>query len=402
MNDVFSEIIRQRERKNERVVAYVRFSFNLMSSVGDTLGFFGLIHFTSVPPNGVTLGLDLTLVLAAGAVLFAVTRLPYWRGLKFFSITLDFTFIALLLLFDPSVSQSPVLIPWLALVAALFVYSYNLLRFSAAGTLYAALLAIVLFLVFALRYQVVDFLPMLLGLSMFLVIGYFLTTSNIKMMREANARLLMERFLAPELVSELLSQNVLPSHGGKSQETTILFADIRSFTSISERLPPERVVAFLNAYLSTMTEIIFAHGGTIDKFIGDAIMAFFGAPRRSVADEENAVNAAVAMVKALPQIAEKFPEVGPLKIGVGIHTGDVVVGNIGSEKRLDYTAIGDNVNLASRIEGLTKGYGCSILISDATRQKLGARAQTNYQIREIDLVAVQGKQTSTKIFEVVT
>ena len=398
----FDSIVLDRERKNERTVAKLRLALNFFSLIADFAGYAHVINFTNVAPTWQTLALDVALTCISCLVLIWVTQRQYWRGTKFVTISLDYVLVTSLLLFDPTVSQNPQVLPWMALVAGLFVYSYNLLRFSVAGTLYAGAQAVAMFCYFAIACNVADFVPMLFAFMMLLTIGLIVTISNLRMMREANARLMMERFLAPELVSELLTAKTLPVSGGKSQRITLLFADIRSFTAMAEKHSPERVVGFLNDYLSTMTEIIFAHNGTVDKFIGDAVMAFFGAPRPTEKDEENALRAAAAMTRALPEIATRHPGMSPLAIGIGIHTGEAIVGNIGSERRLDYTAIGDSVNLASRIEGLTKRYGCGILLSEATRARLPAGGLPGIALREIDLVAVKGKAQPTLIYELVT
>ncbi|WP_041948308.1 adenylate/guanylate cyclase domain-containing protein [Turneriella parva] len=402
MSAPFDSIVLDRERKNERTVAKLRLALNLFSLVADFAGYTHIIDFTNVTPTWQTLALDATLTCISCLVLVWVTQHSYWRGTKFATISLDYVLLTTLILFDPTVSQSPQILPWMALVAGLFVYSYNLLRFSVAGTLYAGAHAIAMFCYFAIRCNVADFVPMLFSLLMLLAIGLIVTISNLKMMREANAKVMMERFLAPELVSELLTAKTLPVSGGKAQRITILFADIRSFTAMAEKHSPEQVVHFLNDYLSKMTEIIFAQNGTVDKFIGDAVMAFFGAPRPTERDEENALLAAAAMTRALPEIAARHPGMAPLAIGIGIHTGEAIVGNIGSERRLDYTAIGDAVNLASRIEGLTKQYGCGILLSEATRIGLPADGLPGMALREIDVVAVRGKAQPTLIYEAVT
>ncbi|MFQ5559288.1 MAG: adenylate/guanylate cyclase domain-containing protein, partial [Nitrospinota bacterium] len=178
---------------------------------------------------------------------------------------------------------------------------------------------------------------------------------------------------------------------------SILFADIRGFTSISEGLPAKDVVWILNRYLPEMVEVIFEHKGTVDKFIGDAIMAFWGAPVRDENHALNSVNTAVEMFRRLeglnlgPFKEKGLPEV---RIGIGIHTGTVVLGNIGSEKKLDYTVIGDNVNIASRLEGLTKTYGISVLITEETFMELEGRVPC----RIIDLVRVKGRQNPVRIY----
>jgi adenylate cyclase len=156
-----------------------------------------------------------------------------------------------------------------------------------------------------------------------------------------------------------------------NQKITVLFADIRGFTSMSERENPERVVRLLNRYFTEMSEIIFAHGGTLDKYIGDGLMALFGAPTATPDDASNAVKAAVAMQRKVNTLNGELVADGllPVTVGIGLHTGEAVVGYIGSEKRSEYTAIGDTVNLAARLEATAKGG--QILLSEATAAAIG-------------------------------
>ncbi len=187
-----------------------------------------------------------------------------------------------------------------------------------------------------------------------------------RLAREEVARANYSRFMPEYVVQQLLEDPDSFRLGGVNQMITVLFADIRGFTSISETASPERVVGLLNTYFSAMTEIIFEHGGTLDKYIGDGLMALFGAPTATPNDARNALNAAVAMQKRLVLLKAELAEHGfdRIAIGIGLHTGVATVGYIGSERRSEYTAIGDTVNLASRLESNT--IGGQILISEAT------------------------------------
>jgi adenylate cyclase len=156
---------------------------------------------------------------------------------------------------------------------------------------------------------------------------------------------------------------------GESREMSVLFSDIRGFTTLSEKLDPQGLKQFLNAYFTPITEIIFRKQGTIDKYVGDMVMAFWGAPLRDHAHAQNAVETALAMLDAMPKMREDFGARGwpEVDIGIGINTGPMNVGDMGSSFRRAYTVIGDAVNLGSRLESLTKYYGVRLLVSDSTR-----------------------------------
>ncbi|MEO5582620.1 MAG: adenylate/guanylate cyclase domain-containing protein, partial [Saprospiraceae bacterium] len=186
--------------------------------------------------------------------------------------------------------------------------------------------------------------------------------------------------------------------GGNKKVLSVLFSDIRGFTNYSEHMDPQLVVKIINKYLSAMSEPVLAHEGTIDKFIGDSIFAIFGAPLENSDHSSEACEVALEMMIKLKDvnkdlIAEGY---GPLKMGIGINTGEMTIGNIGSSKRFDYTAIGDSVNLGSRIEGLTKHFSVGILASVFTKNACDA---DRFLFRALPETRVQGKQMSVGIFE---
>ena len=185
--------------------------------------------------------------------------------------------------------------------------------------------------------------------------------------------------------------------GGELKELTVLFSDIRGFTTLSEGLTPDELVSLLNEYLGEMTEAVFANQGTLDKYIGDAVMAFWGSP---VPQEDHAIRGcacALQMLRALEKLNRKWKSEGrtPLAIGIGLNTGPVNVGNMGTAKRLAWTVMGDNVNLASRLEGITKTYRIGVVISEATYQQVASR----FTCRELDRITVKGKSQPVKIYE---
>jgi adenylate cyclase len=209
---------------------------------------------------------------------------------------------------------------------------------------------------------------------------------------------LFSRYVSKDVFDQLMSDPSKASLGGARRSMTVLFSDIRGFTTFSEQGKPEAIVQQLNEYFSRMVHVVFEHRGTLDKFVGDAVMALFGAPLDDPDHAEHAVQAALAMLKELEGLNRGWAAEGrpTLAIGVGINTGDMVAGNIGSESIMSYTVIGDAVNLGSRLESLNKQYGTSVIISDATRERLQGR----YDIRALGDVVVKGKSQPVAIFEV--
>ncbi len=204
-------------------------------------------------------------------------------------------------------------------------------------------------------------------------------------------------YVAPSVVDKIVENKENLVLGGEEQELSILFSDIRNFSSISEYLKPSQLVSILNIYMDMMTHIVTRHQGTLDKYIGDAMMVLYNAPVKVENHAMQAALSAVKMKQILPEINKNIAKLADvqLKIGVGIHTGKAVVGNMGSDIRFSYTAIGDNVNLASRLETATKMYGVSILISEKTYQKI----KTVFYCKEIDRLQVKGKKKWVTVYE---
>jgi adenylate cyclase len=206
-------------------------------------------------------------------------------------------------------------------------------------------------------------------------------------------RNLLGKVISPQIAEELISKEL--HMGGEEREMTILFTDLRGFTSLSEKRSPSEVLTILNEYLTRMTAVIDNYGGVVDKYIGDAVMALFGAPLEMPNHAEKAVNCAIDMTEALDLLNHEFWEKGwpVLTMGIGINTGNVVVGNMGSRDRLNYTVIGDNVNLASRLEALTKEYQVPIIVSKTTRDMAA-----NIEFRKLGTLKVKGKDEAVTIF----
>ncbi len=269
---------------------------------------------------------------------------------------------------------------WLIIIAALVAYLLSAFMLFDRG------------IVFDLLYP-----PLALALVSF-------ATVTERSLREKTERLktrtVLERYLSAAVVRDVLAHPEKLKLGGEKRDMTVLFSDLRGFTSLSEKLTPEQLVQALNIYLDEMTQIVFTQQGVLDKYIGDAIMGFWGAPYDDPEHAVHAVETALAMRDTLAKMnrAEAFPGGVTLRLGIGLNSGPMVVGNMGSRTRFDYTVIGDSVNLGARLEGLNKDYGTEIIVSQNTRAHLGDR----YLLRPLDRVAVKGKKEPVEIFEVVS
>ncbi|MFB5652137.1 CHASE2 domain-containing protein [Leptospira wolffii] len=228
------------------------------------------------------------------------------------------------------------------------------------------------------------------------IIGYKILTEeeNVKYIRTT-----FSKFVSKDVVDELLKNPENLNLGGSKKDITIFFSDIRGFTTMSEKMGPEELVQFLNQYLSEMTEIIIEFKGTIDKYMGDAIMAFWGAPVPLEDHAYYACAASIAQMRRLAVLKEEWKsrDLPVMDIGIGLNSGPAVVGNMGSSHRMDYTCMGDTINLGSRLEGSNKEYGTNIIISEYTYEKVKDRIIA----RELDLVKVKGKTKPVRIYELI-
>jgi class 3 adenylate cyclase len=237
--------------------------------------------------------------------------------------------------------------------------------------------------------------PFLAGLaSMVAIVGYRLgvTDRGERLLRKSFAL-----YLAPQVIEKMLASNKQPVLGGETREVTVLFSDLEGFSAISEQMTPADLVAFMNEYLSAMTEIIESRGGYVDKYIGDSIVAVFGAPAD---DSEHASNAAHAALDCRARLAELNRDSAAFRGYVvahrmGLNSGEALVGNIGSRRRFNYSVMGDAVNVASRLEGANKYYGTTIAASEMTV----ALTEAKFAWRELDAVRVQGRSGPVRIYE---
>lgn len=210
----------------------------------------------------------------------------------------------------------------------------------------------------------------------------------------------MARYLSPSVSQWVLNRPERLTLGGETRTMTAFFCDLRGFTTLSQAMEPQALVALLNDYMSAMTEIVFRHDGVLDKYIGDEIMAFWNAPMDQPDHATRACATALDMVQRLHELRAQWKERGnpQLDLGIGINTGPMVVGNMGSRDRLAYTVLGDAVNIASRLQGVNKDYGTRVLVSEATMKAAGE----SFTYRYLDRVQVKGRTEPLAVYEVVS
>ena len=235
-------------------------------------------------------------------------------------------------------------------------------------------------------------LSLIISMAVIEAIAFNIQEKSGKFMKET-----FSSYLSGDLLDQLIANPDSLKLGGEKKELSILFSDIRGFTTLSESMSPEKLIKILNRYFTPMTEAVLDNGGMLDKYIGDAVMAFFNAPVDVKEHADASCLCALAMIEKLDKLNIELESEGilPIRIGIGLNTAEVIVGNIGSDAKKEYTVIGDGVNLASRVEGLTKNYGVQILITEFTVAKLNAK----FVYREIEPVQVKGKDEAIVLFE---
>ncbi|MDH4395384.1 MAG: adenylate/guanylate cyclase domain-containing protein [Limnobacter sp.] len=289
---------------------------------------------------------------------------------------------------------------WLALV-------FSLMLFAPVAQKNHPALLVALALIFSLAYTGTSFYmfhrqsvwlsPLFFVAALLSATAAVMVTEFVYSRNQARAiRGMFAQYVPPEVVTKLVENPDLFKLGGENRELTLMFTDLADFTAMAEKLPPEATVEVLTEYFNTMTAIIHKYKGTVDKFIGDAIMAFWGAPLPDDNHAENAVLAARDMLAAMEEIKAKLKalDLPMIAMRIGLHTGNVVVGNIGSDSRFSYTAIGDAVNLASRLEGANKNYGTWLLVSESTKIKLPG----HWILKPVDELTVKGKTEAVKVY----
>jgi len=233
-----------------------------------------------------------------------------------------------------------------------------------------------------------------MGLALFLGTAY---QYFVEGREKRQVKRLFGRYVSKDVYEQLIAHPDRAELGGTRRDMSVLFSDIRGFTTVTESGQPEALVAQLNEYFSRMVDVVFRHRGTVDKFVGDMVMALYGAPLDDPDHAEHAVLAAIDMVRELGELNQQWAAEGraPLDLGIGVNSGEMIAGNIGSSSIMSYTVIGDNVNLGARLESLNKDYKTRIIISEGTRLRL----KGTYDIRPLGDVIVKGKTRPVGIFE---
>lgn len=322
-------------------------------------------------------------------------RLGKMHGFEVHANVLDNLLHHRILLQAPAWQQWGLVI--LVVIVALWLTLYASIGMAVAGLLAIPVLYLpVAFFDFKLHYQL-PVVSVLTSWALALTLGFFYQYW-VESAEKRKVKRLFSRYVSPDVFRELLDNPDAVALGGSRRDISVLFSDLRGFTSISEKLEPEQIIEQLNEYFTVMVQVVFEHRGTVDKFVGDMIMAIFGAPLHDPKHADHAVQCAIAMQARLAELNARWSGEGRPEFhsGVGINSGDVVVGNVGSEQMQSYTVIGDNVNLGARIESLCKQFKAQILISEFTRAKL----MDTYLIEEKGDVTVKGKTQPVKILQI--
>jgi adenylate cyclase len=331
----------------------------------------GLLDLRSTPVQNIYPGVEVHANIISGILDHRIKHKPAWTiGYEFVLLVVIAASMALLLpLVSPLLAAAGTLgFTGIVLAGTLFAWNSNLIL-----PLASPLLLIVLIFMLHMTY------------------GFFIESRGKRQL--AN---LFGHYIPPELVDEMSESPEEYSLDGENREMTVLFSDVRGFTTISEGMDPKQLTQLMNALLTPMTRVIHKNRGTIDKYMGDAIMSFWGAPLADSEHARHALYAAMEMMDELKIMQEEFRQHGwpEVNIGIGLNTGNMNVGNMGSEFRMAYTVLGDAVNLGSRLEGLTKNYGVNIIVSESTKSEV-----PEFLFRELDLVRVKGKNEPVAIFE---
>jgi adenylate cyclase len=331
----------------------------------------GLLDLRSTPVQNVYPGVEVHANIISGILDQRINQRPDW--------TIGYELVILILIAVSMALLLPTKSPLIASVVTAII-----LVLTVGGTIVAWNSHIILPLASPLLLIVLTFI-------LHMTYGFFVESRSKRQLAQ-----IFGQYIPPELVDEMSESPANFSLDGENREMTVLFSDVRGFTTISEGMDPKQLTQLMNALLTPMTRVIHKNRGTIDKYMGDAIMSFWGAPIHEPEHARHALYAAMDMVVELKTMQKDFESRGwpPVNIGIGLNTGNMNVGNMGSEFRVAYTVLGDSVNLGSRLEGLTKEYGVNIIVSESTKNSI-----PEFTFRDLDLVRVKGKNEPIAIFE---
>ncbi|MEG3638677.1 adenylate/guanylate cyclase domain-containing protein [Magnetococcus sp. PR-3] len=399
----FVEALHEREMISENRINQLRASYFIIFWVMDA--------FAGLQNNLFTMSILMVTIMTSlliGAFIYFVHRRTrggkYQPWIKYLTISFDYLFLLGGILSAHQMEQfAPFLdIGWSMMFITVFI-CFNFLsafRHGHAVIIYSTFLTLIANTLVLHWGQVSDQL-IIYTLIISLVSGaltYFLSQNLSQLFIQFRQRERLMRFLSRDIVAQMDAGTLDLELGGDKHHVTVLISDLRGFTTFSQNQDPDFVVTLLNEYLTEMSQAIFAQGGTIDKFLGDGILAVFGAPMDNPQHSSAALQAAQQMQERLQALNERWQAQGhpALQMGIGLHSGEVIAGNIGSAERMEYTVIGDTVNLASRIESLTKDYPCSILLSEQTQEQLPSTMRTRF----IAETAVRGRTGLIKLYSV--
>ncbi|MGE0434363.1 MAG: adenylate/guanylate cyclase domain-containing protein [Planctomycetota bacterium] len=397
--DPFELQRREQETRNERVINWLRSLLFGLGTLGHTINH--VFHVAPFPsPIWIVLILGSGLLGCAWLHVYLRRNPPYHWWRKYLIATVELL-IPTLGLSTMVGAVPPMLAATMPLLILMFFIVLNGLRLTLGTVFLSCGLTIPIHLVLFASHAPPELRTPISAAAvaaplMIALVTSMIVISMIRLHREAAFKEHLTRFLAPELVSEIGRNPRLMTQQTELRTATVLFTDIRGFTSLSERLSPDEVVTFLNLFLGEMTAAVMEHGGMLDKYIGDSVMAVFGVPVAHPDHARRAILAGIDMCKRLERLntALQSESLPALSIGVGIHTGELVVGAIGSPQRLEYTVIGDSVNVAARLESLTRNYPLSILVSDAVRESDGGTSP----LSRIDTVRVKGRAQEVTVW----
>lgn len=413
--DEYELIRRERETRNEAVITTIRAALLAVIVLGNLLALL-FPDWLAVRTKAITTISEAGAMLASlGLLAYLRTDPPYRPLRKYLIITCEALFFLLTFYLTTDVLKEQALYFFPLVVYAMLIVLSGL-RYSTRAVVYTGVLTLACHLVFLLSRGVVttdlqDKTASLFGavtcLSAITIGTRYQVASMIEMARDSAQREWLSRFLAPELVDLVARNPDILQRQTELRTATVLFTDIRGFTTLSERLSPQQVVDFLNLFLDEVTEAIFDNQGWLDKYIGDAAMGVFGVPPVTEDHARRALKAALRIKERMEHLNARLTAQGlpTLSCGVGLHTGELVRGSIGSSRRLDFTVVGDTVNLASRLEAMTRQYPVFILLSESTRAALGdtvplhavATVQVKNRVEPVNLWTPDDSLTSAEL-----